>query len=99
MIVRLGHRGSLKEVEIDTTNFKGNYPDTASLEGCDAPGLDPRVVPGADASWRELLPRAKLGPDERRRFPLAAGAPVTHVRLNIFPDGGVARLRVLGTVA
>jgi allantoicase len=98
VIVRLGHRGVPQEVEIDTTHFKGNYPDAASLEGCDAPALDPRAVPGADAGWRELLPRAKLGPDTRHRFPLPSGTTATHVRLNIFPDGGVARLRVVGRV-
>lgn len=98
VVLRLGHRGIPARVEIDTTHFKGNFPESASLEGCDAPGLDPFAVPGDDAGWRELLARTSLRADARHAFPLDADA-VTHVRLNIFPDGGVARLRLYGRPA
>ena len=98
-VVRLGAAGRIEKVEIDTAHFKGNYPESASLEGCYAPraALDELV----DASWQELLPRTKLRPHARHVFakPLAARGPFTHVRLRIYPDGGVSRLRIHGRVA
>ena len=92
VIIRLGRRGQVGVIEVDTTHFKGNFPDSASVEGADASGSS---VPD---QWRELVPRAKLRGNAKHRFrvPPRRG-PVTHVRLNIFPDGGVARLRVWGT--
>lgn len=98
-IVRLGHRGQLQRVEVDTSHFKGNAPGSCILEGCDAPGagVDDLAEP---SRWREILPRAPLRPHTRHLFDeLAADGPFTHVRLNIFPDGGVARLRLFGKLA
>jgi allantoicase len=97
-IVRLGAPGRIERVEIDTNHFKGNYPDSASIEGCLAPGA--RIEDLASASWRELLPQTKLKAHHRHFFgrelrPIGA---VSHVRLNIYPDGGVSRLRIYGTV-
>jgi allantoicase len=97
-IVRLGAPGTITRVEIDTNHFKGNYPESASLEGCLAPGA---VVPQLDtAAWREILIRSPLRPHHRHTFSTALKrvGPVSHVRLNIFPDGGVSRLRVHGLV-
>ena len=88
----------VERVELDTTHFKGNFPESASLEGCEtaAPG-----APGQEAVWADLVPRTTLRANARHRFPVAAPArrPVTHIRLNIYPDGGVARLRLWGKVA
>ena len=97
-IVRLGTPGRIGRIEIDTNHFKGNYPDSASIEGCFAPGA--RIEDLASAAWRELLPQTKLKAHHRHFFsrelrPIGA---VSHVRLNIYPDGGVSRLRVYGTV-
>jgi allantoicase len=91
-VVRLGTPGAIASVEVDTRHFKGNAPAACSL---DATTSD---VPG---DWRELLTRSPLKPDRRQTFDatLKAIAGVTHVRLNIFPDGGVARLRLLGKPA
>ena len=96
VIIRLGHRGSVAEIVVDTTHFKGNYPDSCIVEGCDDPRLAPTDLPGERAAWRELVPRAKLRANAAHRFPVAGAPTVTHIRLNIFPDGGVARLRVFG---
>ena len=97
-IVKLGARGTVVRVEIDTNHFKGNYPDTASLDGIDAPGarLDELVA----ARWTGILPQTKLQAHRRHVF-AAPGSPgaVSHVRLNIFPDGGISRLRVHGMLA
>jgi allantoicase len=81
-------------VEVDTRHFKGNYPDRCSFEGADAPaGASP-----AGLAWMAFGPTPKLEADRMARFeiePPGAG-PFTHVRFNIFPDGGVARLRLYG---
>jgi allantoicase len=97
-IVRLGLPGRIERAEVDTRYFKGNAPGSCSLEGCAEASSR---VPGADAGWRELLPRTMLQPDARHLFEdgLAATDGITHVRFNIYPDGGVARLRLFGRVA
>jgi len=98
VVLRLGRRGVVERVDLDTTHFKGNFPESASLEGCDVAGTG--APPADDAGWRELVPRTRLRANARHRLGVTRGksGPVTHVRLNIFPDGGVARLRVWGRV-
>jgi allantoicase len=97
-IVRLGAPGTIVQVEIDTNHFKGNYPDSASLEGCYAPGKTLDELAGA--TWTVILVQTRLGPHRRHLFSdLARVGRVSHVRLNIFPDGGVSRLRVRGMLA
>jgi allantoicase len=96
-IVKLGAPGRIETVEIDTAHFKGNYPDSASLAGCRAPGAS--LAELQNASWQELLPQTKLRPHARHVFKakqLHARGPFTHVRLRIDPDGGVSRLRLHG---
>ncbi len=100
-VVRLGAPGMLSKIEIDTNHFKGNYPDGASLEGCLAE--DATLESLKAAAWIEILPQTKLSANHRHYFAgkqlrRPAGA-VSHVRLNIFPDGGVSRLRIHGTLA
>jgi allantoicase len=97
-IVRLGAPGTIRRIEIDTNHFKGNHPDSASIEGCFAPGARLEDLPSA--SWRELLPQTKLKAHRRHFFTreLRPIGPVSHARLNIYPDGGVSRLRLYGTV-
>jgi allantoicase len=98
-IVSLGAPGTITRIEIDTNHFKGNYPDTAAIDGCFAPGA--RVDELMAVRWHELLPSTKLRAHHRHFFSqtLRAIGPVSHVRLNIHPDGGISRLRVHGTVA
>ncbi len=91
-IVRLGVEAIVRRVEIDTTHFKGNYPDGCSLDVARIAG-DPNDA----TDWEELLPRSPLGPHAPHVFELRLAAPATHVRLNMFPDGGISRLRVFGT--
>ncbi|MEU0879099.1 allantoicase [Lentzea sp. NPDC005914] len=86
--VRLATPGVVQLVELDTSHFKGNAPGWASVSGCDE-----RKDPDA---WFDVLPRTRLQPDTRHRF-VVDGVEVTAVRLDIYPDGGMARLRVLGT--
>lgn len=98
-IVRLGAPGVPTKIEIDTKHFKGNYPESASMDGCLAPGATLEML--MSTPWTEILPRAALGPHRRHVFSkeLRNAGAVSHVRLNIYPDGGVSRLRVYGTVA
>jgi allantoicase len=100
-IIRLGKRGRIRRVEVDTAHFKGNFPESCSLEGTDASRheLDDPTVP-ADLSWTELLPRTRLQAHTRHFFDeeIKDVGPVTHLRFNIYPDGGVSRLRAMGIV-
>jgi allantoicase len=98
-IVRLGTRGTIRLVEIDTSHFKGNFPESFSLEACDI--APPGIEDLATADWREALPRTKLEADTLHRYEkeIKPAGGVTHVRFNIFPDGGVSRLRIFGAIA
>jgi allantoicase len=96
-IIELGKRGNVLGVDIDTNHFKGNHPPFASLDGVLAPrGSSVEALSGL--RWVELLAQAPLKPGSQNLFVCNPQAPVSHVRLNIFPDGGVARLRVYGHV-
>jgi allantoicase len=97
--VRLGARGIIRGVDVETTHFKGNFPESCALETCVMPGaLKTLTVDELDrAVWHGALERSVLRGDSHNLFDIA-GADATHVRLNIFPDGGVARLRVYGDV-
>jgi allantoicase len=98
-IARLGLRGLVRRAEVETTHFKGNFPESCSLETCSAPDATLEQLTGASVAWRELLPRQKLLAHTKHVFEseLGALADASHVRFNIFPDGGVARLRLFGT--
>jgi allantoicase len=100
-IVHLGIEGAIQRIEISTTHFKGNYPESCSLES--AVVQDERGGVSADSTtvrvpWQSVLARTPLQPDARHVFDsaLTPGVRATHVRLNIFPDGGISRLRVYG---
>lgn len=103
VVVQLGRRGMLSRALVDTRHFKGNFPAHCSLDGLDAPDLlvgerasaHPEAMP-TDAPWRPLLDPVPLTADAEHGFDLADSEPVTHVRLNIMPDGGVSRLRLFG---
>ena len=94
-LVRLGMPGVIRGVVIDTAWFTGNYPPHASVEACAVDGY-PSDLSGAD--WVEIVPRSPLKGDSAHAFPVDRERLFTHVRLNIHPDGGVARLRVHGEV-
>ena len=98
LILRLGGPGSIERIEIDTNHFKGNYPDSASLEGCRSPETSVEVLANESAGWQEILPQTRLRPHHRHFWSreLRARGPFTHVRFRIFPDGGVSRLRIHG---
>jgi allantoicase len=92
-IVRLARPGLIHGVDLDTSHFTGNYPPAASLDAC----AIERGDPGAATRWSPLLARVDLGGDRHQYFALDTQSAWTHVRVNIYPDGGLARLRVYGT--
>ena len=94
-VVRLGVPGLIAGFEIDTRHFTGNYPPGAEIEVCRSDA----AVPGDNAEWITVTPRLALNGNDRVYVSVEHGEPVTHVRLHIFPDGGVARLRVWGRVS
>jgi allantoicase len=94
-IVRLGGGGVVRRVVVDTSWFTGNYPPEVSVEACGAEGY-PSPAELAAATWTTLVPRSPVAGDSRNTFEVEPGRRATHVRLTIFPDGGVARLRVHG---
>jgi allantoicase len=99
-IVRLGAPGTISRIEIDTRYFKGNAPGACSLEGCVTSASPPDLTAGVVTDWRQLMAPAPLEPDARQTFEdeVRPVDDVTHVRFNIYPDGGVGRLRLFGRV-
>lgn len=94
-IVRLARRGEIQRVELDTDHFKGNAPGRCMLEYVDAgQSFDPRT-----GRWTVLVAESPLEGHQQHRWNVASPRAATHVRLNIYPDGGVARLRLFGRVA
>jgi allantoicase len=85
-VVRLGARGIVRGVDVDTTHFKGNYPEACAVDV------------GDGSSWREVLARTRLAGDAHNLFAIGAAPAATYLRLRIYPDGGVARLRAHGQV-
>ncbi|MFI6866830.1 allantoicase [Nocardia sp. NPDC050406] len=97
-VIRLGMPGIVRGVVIDTAWFKGNYPPYASVEACRFSGYPSAAQLNSTAEWVEIVPRTALSGDTKHEFPVSDERIFTHVRLNIHPDGGVARLRVHGEV-
>jgi allantoicase len=98
-IIRLGLTGIVRGVVVDTSHFKGNYPEQCSLEACAIDGLPTTEQLTSDAvEWTEILPPSNLNGDSQNPFPINSDKRWTHLRFKIYPDGGVARLRVFGEV-
>jgi allantoicase len=99
-ILELGTFGRIEEVTVDTAHFKGNYPDRCSIQATRRAHGTPDEIAAQAESWPLLLPEVKLEADAIHTFreELTDVGPVRFVRLNIFPDGGVSRLRLMGTV-
>ena len=110
VILRLARKGEVRKIEVDTNFFKGNYPDRCSVDAVFLPVDLPSNLPAdnspeswgtANIEWQTLLPEQKLQADHQHFFEaeLQTIGAVNHLRLNIFPDGGVSRFRVSGVKA
>jgi allantoicase len=97
-LIALGAPGVVEKIDVDTAHFKGNYPDRCSIQAARVDGGSERSLIAQSMFWPVLLPEQKLSMDAEHHFAkeIAALGPITHIRLNIFPDGGVSRLRLWG---
>lgn len=104
-IIKLGHAGEVNRVVVDTAHFKGNFPDTCEVLGAYLPDHGDSFSEAeiaASETWKPILARAKLQMDHIHEFAghaVTEAGPVTHVRVAMFPDGGISRLRLYGTKA
>ncbi|MEP6881381.1 MAG: allantoicase [Dokdonella sp.] len=92
-IVKLARRGTIHGLDLDTSHFTGNYPPAASLEAC----LTNEAEPNADTEWFPILPAVNLSGNRHHYFRIDSVQACSHVRLNLYPDGGLARLRIYAT--
>ncbi len=92
-IIKLGSAGIIRGVDVDTNYFLGNHPPHCSFDACNLTNDDLDK-----ARWMTLLPKSDLNPGRQNFFEIKSDHLWSHVRLNIYPDGGVARLKVYGEV-
>ena len=100
-IIKLGLVSSIHEFEIDTSFFRGNYPPAASVQGCFAPDAsDENIIDNPENfEWFELLTQSDLEGNKKQDFKSAFTQQVTHLRVDIYPDGGIARFRAYGYIS
>lgn len=100
VIVRLAHIGNIEKILIDTCHFKGNYPDSCLIEGCNISPKEESKLNTNEIKWTTILPQSKLSADHEHYFEkeIVSKEAFTHVRLSIFPDGGISRMRLWGKI-
>src|SRR5210317_139991 len=96
IIVKLGVPGVIERIEVDTAHFKGNYPGGCSLQAAFMPNLGKDAIVTQAMFWDEVLAYEPLTADAIHPFQVGSDAPITHVKLNTYPDGGISRLRIFG---
>ena len=92
LILKLGKPGRIHRVDIDTSYFNGNQPNKVSLDVCSSK----KNIPKKNQKWKNILSQKTTGPNRKHFFNVNKTSVITHLRLNIFPDGGIARLRLFG---
>ena len=103
IIIKLAKKAMIKEIEIDTAHFKGNFPDKASIQAASVSEVvssNENIIKDSE-KWDLILDQTKLKADNVHKFSLDLNPQkeVTHIRLNIYPDGGVSRLRIFGIIS
>jgi allantoicase len=100
-IIALGAPGRISKIEIDTAHFKGNYPDRCSIQAAMMGNSTEQSIVTQSMFWRDLLPEQKMAMDRQHSYSseIVDLGPISHVRLNVIPDGGVSRLRLWGSPA
>ena len=94
LIIKLGKPGTIKKIDFDTSYFNGNQPSMTSLEGCNSKSNKIK-----NFKWKKIISKIKTKPDRHHIFSHKSNAIFTHIKLNIFPDGGIARLRLYGSMS
>ncbi|WP_427196946.1 allantoicase [Streptomyces sp. DSM 41987] len=99
-LIRLGAPGVIRGIVVDTAHFRGNYPQSVSVEAtAHALSASPQDLLAEGVEWTTIVPRTPVGGHAANGFTVEVDRRFTHLRLNQHPDGGVARLRVYGEVA
>jgi len=99
-VIKLGRSIIPQEIVVDTSHFTGNYPAAISIDSCyDLATPDDLIYSNDEILWSEVIPASSVEGDSIQRFSISSSDKITHLRLNIYPDGGVARLRVYGLIA
>ena len=93
LIIKLGKPGSVSKVDVDTSHFNGNQPSMVSLEACYSKSNNFKKF-----NWKTLIGKRKTKANSHHIFSSSSKKVFTHIKLNIFPDGGVARLRLYGNI-
>jgi allantoicase len=99
VIIKLGHKGVVQKIIVDTKHFKGNYPDSCAIDGCIC--TNEEDVLNDKVKWFSLLKKQKLKADKEHHFEsnlINKHNAITHIKLKIYPDGGISRLRILGII-
>lgn len=98
VIMALAHEGRVERIEIDTAFFKGNFPNACSIQAARMQQLPDVSLSSQSLFWEELLPKQKLSADAQHQFidEVVSLGPITHIRVNIYPDGGLSRVRLFG---
>ena len=101
VVIALARAGKIKRIEIDTAHFKGNYPDRCGIQAAHLELVNLNSIDADSQAWRELLPQVKMEADHEHVFvdEITGSDLVTHIRLNIYPDGGVSRLRLFAELS
>ncbi|PKR49700.1 allantoicase [Thalassospira marina] len=102
LIIELGHPGEIEKIVIDTCHFKGNFPDRVSIQGAYVDGEKDKSIIARSMFWQTILPEQKMQADRIHEFggaAITARGPVSHLRINSIPDGGISRIRILGKPA
>ena len=94
LIIKLGKKGSINMIDVDTSHFNGNQPSMISLEGCNSKSNNFRNL-----KWKTIINKKKTKANSHHLFRTSSKSIFTHIKLNIFPDGGVARLRLYGNIS
>ena len=92
LILKLGKPGRIRKVDIDTSYFNGNQPSKVSLEAC----FSKKILPNKSSNWVKILKKKSMRPNSHHFFNIKSKSIFTHIKLNIYPDGGVARIRIYG---
>ncbi|KAF2747039.1 Allantoicase [Sporormia fimetaria CBS 119925] len=101
VIIKLGvASGKVAGVEIDTAHFNGNHAPEIAVQGTFATSeADEEKIKSKDyAGWETILDKQECGPNQRQAWMLEriTEKAYTHVRLLMYPDGGIARFRLYG---
>ena len=94
LIIKLGKPGSVKKIDIDTSHFNGNQPNMISIQGCNSKSNNIKNL-----KWKTLVSKKKTKANSHHVFNVKSNSDLTHIKFNIFPDGGVARLRLYGSIS